>query len=90
MNELLKRRRNSFGSSLSIPEARSLLEASRLVPPFEDLVIQYPQTEIQTWEEGTDDKLDLHRTCVEAVCVLVQYDMDCGNPSIRFVKYGMV
>ncbi|EJK49115.1 hypothetical protein THAOC_32038 [Thalassiosira oceanica] len=30
--------------------------------------------------KGTDDKLDLHRTCVEAVCVLVQYDMDCGNP----------
>jgi len=37
---------------LSIPEARSLLEASRLVPPFENLVIQHPQTEIQTWEEG--------------------------------------
>ena len=30
--------------------------------------------------KGTDDKLDLHRTFVEAVCVLVQYDMDCGNP----------
>ncbi|EJK65923.1 hypothetical protein THAOC_13176 [Thalassiosira oceanica] len=44
----------------------------------------------QHGRKGADDKLDLHRTCVEAVCVLVQYDMDCGNPSIRFVKYGMV
>ena len=31
-------------------------------------------------KKGTQDKLSLHQTCVEAVCVLVQYDMECGRP----------
>ena len=30
--------------------------------------------------KGTQDKLNLHQTCVEAVSVLVQYDMECGSP----------
>ena len=30
--------------------------------------------------KGTKNKLELHKICVEAVCVIVQYDMECGNP----------
>ena len=29
---------------------------------------------------STREKLDLHKTCVEAVCVIVQYDLESGNP----------
>jgi len=30
--------------------------------------------------KGADDKLKQHKTCFEAVCVLVQYDMENGHP----------
>lgn len=30
--------------------------------------------------KGTESKLELHKTCVEAVCVIVQYDMENGSP----------
>lgn len=30
--------------------------------------------------QSTKSKLDLHKMCVEAVCVIVQYDMENGNP----------
>lgn len=29
---------------------------------------------------GTTDKMEFHKECVHAVCVLVQYDMDNGHP----------
>ena len=29
---------------------------------------------------STQEKLDLHKTCVEAVCVIVQYDLENGSP----------
>jgi hypothetical protein len=29
---------------------------------------------------STKDKMDRHKACVEAICVLVQYDMDNGYP----------
>lgn len=31
-------------------------------------------------KKGTQDKLDLHQMCVEAICVIVQYDMEAGRP----------
>jgi len=31
-------------------------------------------------KKGTQDKLDLHQMSVEAVCVIVQYDMEAGRP----------
>ena len=30
--------------------------------------------------KSTQNKMDLHQSCVEAVCVIVQYDMENGNP----------
>ena len=29
---------------------------------------------------STQDKMDLHKMCVESVCVIVQYDMENGSP----------
>lgn len=29
---------------------------------------------------GTDDKMEKHKSCTEAVAVIVQYDFDCGHP----------
>ena len=29
---------------------------------------------------GTKDTMEFHKMCVEAVCVIVQYDMECGHP----------
>ena len=29
---------------------------------------------------STQNKMDFHKLCVEAVCVIVQYDMDNGSP----------
>ena len=30
--------------------------------------------------KGTQNKLDFHQTCAEAVCVIVQYDFENGHP----------
>lgn len=30
--------------------------------------------------KSTEDKINLHQTCVEAICVLVQYDLENGHP----------
>ncbi|KAL7536423.1 hypothetical protein ACHAWF_013824 [Thalassiosira exigua] len=30
--------------------------------------------------KGAKRRMELHKACVEAVCVIVQYDMECGNP----------
>ena len=30
--------------------------------------------------KSTQNKMELHKMCVEAVCVIVQYDMENGSP----------
>ena len=30
--------------------------------------------------KGADNKLELHKTCFEAICILVQYDLENGHP----------
>ena len=30
--------------------------------------------------KGSNQKMEIHKTCFEAVCVLVQYDLENGHP----------